>query len=571
MSLQSDDRPQAAPKAPGMVQLVSAVLATILIATFALTLNQQPPPAIAEFAPQAVKQIKEAPPEQSSDFGTGEGPGKCLPDRPCATASGVGDKQGNVPGAGGVPTPGPSKPEGPPKGRQRFCVGNPPRQTEDPQSPPCVAFWDPTPGNGGATARGVTADTITIGITNYDAENPENHFPAYEAFFNSRFEFYGRRLKFVKVQVNRGTAANEKAGADLAKELGVFAVSADHDLTTYYKTLVEYGIIGVYRTPDYTDAQLRSFAPYLWGYNMSAEQLMARVSDWACTRLIGGVAKHAGTSDSEDLSTKKRKFALILERIGENSQLSVKPLENAFKACGADVALAVDVPYAEDNTLRANRVVDMKQAGVTTVVCLCEEGNVGVGYHQTANVQRYEPEWVLTSYPQFNYFGHKLFNVPSQKEHTFGVNFQPMDRVAGDHPSVWALREGSGQSSATDANNVITHDIQYRGLLLLASGIQMAGPKLTPQTFAAGLQETAFPNPAHPIMAGAVGFGPGDFTMTNDGVEFWWNNDVGDPYRSSQPGGFCWVDGGRRRGLGEWPRQDRLFTGPCDNGGRSVS
>src|SRR5207248_1022396 len=33
------------------------------------------------------------------------------------------------------------------------CVGHPPRQTEDPLSPPCVAFF--TGDNGGATYRGV--------------------------------------------------------------------------------------------------------------------------------------------------------------------------------------------------------------------------------------------------------------------------------------------------------------------------------------------------------------------------------------------------------------------------------
>ena len=40
------------------------------------------------------------------------------------------------------------------------CVGDPPRQTEDPQSPPCVAYW--TGDNGGATWKGVTHTTVTV-------------------------------------------------------------------------------------------------------------------------------------------------------------------------------------------------------------------------------------------------------------------------------------------------------------------------------------------------------------------------------------------------------------------------
>lgn len=568
MSLSSDERPGSAPRTPGAIQLVAAAVATILIATLALTLNQQPPPAIAEFAPQAIKQIKQAPPEQSSDFGEGKGAGDCRTGQPCAKDPRA---TGNVPGqnVGGTPSPGP--PKGPPKGRVRQCVGEPPRQTEDPQSPPCVAFWDSTPGNGGATSRGVTADTILIGVPNMDGENRENQYTAYQNYFNTRYEFYGRKIKFVNIQANRGSAASEKQAADMAKELGIFASSQDHDLTSYYQALVEYGIIGVYRTPDYTDAQLKAYSPYLWGYTMSAEQQMRRLADWACTRLVGGNAVHAGTSDAEDLRTKKRKFAVILERIGYNSQLSEKPFASALRACGADVAFSESVPYSEGTTEKANRVVDLKSKGVTTIVCLCEEGNLGLGYHQSAQAQRYEPEWVITNYPQLNFFGHKTYNVPSQKAHTFGVAFQPMIRTAADHPSVWALREGSGASSGTDSLNVETHDIAYRALLLLASGIQLAGPRLTPETFRAGLQEAAFPNPPHPIMAGDVGFGAGGTTMTQDGAEIWWDPNATDPYGDSGPGAFCWVESGRRYGLGQWPKQDRLQQGPCDSGAKQVS
>jgi hypothetical protein len=40
------------------------------------------------------------------------------------------------------------------------CVGNPPRQTEDPTSPPCVAFFDGD--NFGSTYQGVTGEEIRV-------------------------------------------------------------------------------------------------------------------------------------------------------------------------------------------------------------------------------------------------------------------------------------------------------------------------------------------------------------------------------------------------------------------------
>lgn len=40
------------------------------------------------------------------------------------------------------------------------CVGEPPRQTEDPMSPPCVAFFRGE--NGGTTYSGVTAEEVRV-------------------------------------------------------------------------------------------------------------------------------------------------------------------------------------------------------------------------------------------------------------------------------------------------------------------------------------------------------------------------------------------------------------------------
>src|SRR5687768_14582012 len=62
------------PLGPGMVSGALCAVLLVLLAAVALTLRQEPPPAIAELSPQAVEQIKEAPSEQASASGRG-GPG----------------------------------------------------------------------------------------------------------------------------------------------------------------------------------------------------------------------------------------------------------------------------------------------------------------------------------------------------------------------------------------------------------------------------------------------------------------------------------------------------------------
>src|SRR5687767_66086 len=53
------------PVVPGTAMAVVAVVLIVLVATIALTSRQPPPPSIAEFAPQAVENITDAPSDQS--------------------------------------------------------------------------------------------------------------------------------------------------------------------------------------------------------------------------------------------------------------------------------------------------------------------------------------------------------------------------------------------------------------------------------------------------------------------------------------------------------------------------
>ena|SRR5687768_7803025 len=104
-------------------------------------------------------------------------------------------------------------------------------------------------------------------------------------------------------------------------------------------------------------------------------------------------------------------------------------------------------------------------------------------------------------------------------------------------------------------------------LLTLASGFQMAGPHLTPETFERGLHNARFPNPAHRIMAGAVGFEDGDHSMTDDAAEVWWSISAQSPYAGDGPGTFCYVERGARRQFGSFFTDDPFFKGSCENGG----
>jgi ABC-type phosphate transport system substrate-binding protein len=61
------------PSAAGVFNVVAGLVLALVVAVLALRASSSQPPAIAEFAPQAQQQIKQAPQEQTSLSGNGEG------------------------------------------------------------------------------------------------------------------------------------------------------------------------------------------------------------------------------------------------------------------------------------------------------------------------------------------------------------------------------------------------------------------------------------------------------------------------------------------------------------------
>src|SRR5947209_935203 len=183
--------PRRPVRGPGVVFTAIAVAATLSLGVVALDASQSSPPAVAEFAPAALNQVKNAPNQLGS--------------------------QGE-PSSSPTPSPSPSRrrtpsPSATPSPLDRAavfaCVGNPPRQIEDPQSPPCVNYWKGD--NGGATSYGVTRDEIRIAVPQGNGfETPRDDENAIADFFNTHFEFYGRKIRLEQFYVTGDTFAEPK-------------------------------------------------------------------------------------------------------------------------------------------------------------------------------------------------------------------------------------------------------------------------------------------------------------------------------------------------------------------------
>jgi hypothetical protein len=558
-------------RGPAMGYTALMIGLVVVFTAMLLTAPQTQRPAIAEIAPQAVAQIKDAPQEQASTNGSGADVG----------GTGLGGQSPESATTTTAPPPNPSATgSGAPDLKSiKRCVGNPPRQTEDPQSPPCVPYWDPSRDNGGATSFGVTREDITIAVPDYVQ-------PVHDAlanYFNARFEFYGRKL--VLKPVTQGTdgtqGGEEQAAIEAHDSLRAFA-STDNPYGGgfwYAQYLADRKIIYSAMRPLSAESYLTRFRPYVWQYPMSADRIFANIGEWLCNRLAGQNAVHAGGTDAQGrpLQAERRKFGLVVERDYDENPLNPGALTQELDACGNHVAQEIDWNAGEGRNpaTATDAVLKMQQAGVTSIICLCIH-NATEELGSGASGQGYFPEWLLSSYYLLdnNYLtGHEPTSglPPDEREHVMGLAFVPREWNLPSHMSYQAGREGGPTTFGVDDNSGQAYvlDNAYRSLLLIASGIQMAGPHLTPETFEQGLQHASFPNPAHELVAGRVGFGGGLHTMTLDAAEWFYSNSAQSPYLRDGAGAMCYVDHGARHTSGNWPKGgDPFYNQPCDTGGQ---
>ncbi len=263
----------------GLFNIAVATLLAIVVTIVALSASNTNPPAVAEFAPQAVQQIKQAPADQTSLVGRGNG-GLGLLNAP--------------PSPPAVALPSPPTID---RGRIRQCIGTPARQIQDPQSPPCVPYW-PGGDNGGATSRGVTGTEIRVAVPSYDANCGSLCATdvAFINFLNSRFEFYGRKIVPVPVDASGNQPQQQRAEAvDAAQNKQVFA-SVDYNGQggwDYADEMANQHVVYTTgRLAQYGNAYLGKKAPYIWQYAMAWDMEQRNEGEWVCNRFVGGAANH---------------------------------------------------------------------------------------------------------------------------------------------------------------------------------------------------------------------------------------------------------------------------------------
>jgi hypothetical protein len=432
--------------------------------------------------------------------------------------------------------------------------------------------------NGDATARGVTADTITIvqwvsqdadpildfitsAITNEDTNaDDEATLRGMIEYFETYYETYGRKVELIVVE-GSGTVTDEAAArADAVRideEFDPFMVWGGPILTiAFAEELAARGIPCISCGPGQPHEWYTERPGLHYGIGKGPDQLDLLVAEYIGKRLVGDPAIHAG---DESMHGTERVFGRIWIDTGEGSVTANERFVGLATENGFEVVESLNYTL-DPNTLQesaASIITRLKEAGVTSVI-LATDPIAPREFTNEATAQNYFPEWITTGSALVDTSAFSRTYDQEQWSHAFGISnlSARVDNSIGSSYAIYEWFQGEPPPAA-DNIGVITPvpNVFY-------AFVQAAGPDLTIETFNAaafGIQPTPRGLTGPSLSWGSQGLWPDDFEPDYQGVdditEIWWDAAAAGPDEIDREGSGLWryVDGGLRYKPGEIP------------------
>ncbi len=434
----------------------------------------------------------------------------------------------------------------------------------DPYSPPCIAF---SGSNGGATSRGVTDKEVVVaarilnekgfqqtlaalaGAEIVDAPpDIQRTIKAYEEYLNKRFQFYGRKIR-IEFYRGKGSGTTELLGGGQA-EAQADAIHVSQNIKAFaemnagsapFQEALSRQKVLAFGTPYLSRAWHLSHRPWNWGIAPDCDTVAEAAAEIYVKQMAGKPANLAGPG----LQGNMRKVAGLSP---ENPwyQVCHDSAIRLIKAGGHDPGIKInyrlDIPSFSNQA--ANVVARLKNDGITTILCGCDPV-FPVFLTSKAAEQDYNPEWINlgTAGTDLDIVG-QLYNQ-EQWSRAFGVSHlgkQLPQRAGLGYAAYKTVR----QDEPAFANELI-----YSNMYMIALGIQLAGPNLTPETFEKGM--FTYPRQTGPF--GTWTFGPNDYTPPFDTRYIWWDPEKVSIFNGKK-GAYIESYGGQRFAPGSIPAGD---------------
>lgn len=435
---------------------------------------------------------------------------------------------------------------------------------------PCFAPY--TGDNGGATAAGVTADSVRI--VAYTA-NPDDasaqlisgavpgairqgaNFDTQERYvrlLSAYFERYGRTIDLIEFVGTGQISDPVSAVADaetIARDLTPFAVIGGPQLTNAFAdTLAARRVLCIDCTPGQSSKFYADRAPYVWSVGMNPEQSGLLLNEFLAKQLAGRAAEHAG---DPAMRSSQRVFGSVHISLGPDSAEIADVLADDLAARGVTVAAEVtfDSPLQVQATGR-DMITQLKERGVTTVVYVGDPFTP-ITLTKIATEQGYFPEWVTSGLALIDTNTIPRFFDQGQWAHAFGLANLPVGRTDGANSAFdlyqWYYGEPPPQPGGSAA-------LLFLPIVTLMNAIQLAGANLTVDAVRDALFQSPAVSGVGSISFGTRGIWDGpDHSGTDDSAIVWWDAEASgnDEIGRSGLGMWRYVQADRRYLPGGFP------------------
>ncbi len=370
-------------------------------------------------------------------------------------------------------------------------------------APPCVPVF--TGANGGTTSAGVTGSAVNVvyyqmqpgglasvvsGAAGTNAQALATA-QAYVAMFNQIFELYGRHVNLIPFTASGADADPVVAHADavtVAQQLHAFAsIGGPAETSAYEDELARLHVLCMGCGDSSLNGEIQRNAPYQWANLPTADTSLDETVDYVVAKLNGKDAVWAG---DPTLRTKKRKFIIVSETSEPPSpgfaQLQAS-LTKKLTDGRVNMSSTPDLTYTLNLTTlptqAATLAEKLKSSGASSVI-FAGDPIMPIYLTKACATVGYSPEWIITGIVLTDTTTLARYYSQPEWAHAFGVTSLgvPVPVATGQALRLYHWWYGANTSPASLAAPAIIPPIQQ-----LFTGIQLAGPRLTPDTFGTGL------------------------------------------------------------------------------------
>jgi hypothetical protein len=441
---------------------------------------------------------------------------------------------------------------------------------------PCVEPFDGD--NGGDTSTGITRDQIRVTFHQTDPsadpllsatvrgtgaevapETACETAQGYAEIFNRFYETYGREVVIDCYLSNASASDIEAARSDAiaiaeGSPFAVFGAPALSGLTFADELATrEVLCIGTCSLASSVDVQ-DEHAPYIITNGIAPEQAAELTAEMISNQAPPDEpAQYAG---DPALQEQERVYGVLhfnndLNQYEGNFNALVDGLSERGIEVETDAEFFLDLNRAQE--IARTVITRFKEAGVTTMI-ITTDPIMPASFTKEATAQEYFPEWILGPNVLADTAIFARTFDQEQWGRAFGMQLTggPEEEEIDAYSSLYQWFHGT-----PPPNN--TYGVIAPSVAQLFTGIALAGPDLTPETFNEGLFR-APPTGGTPLLPlitwGRDGFWRGvDRSGSDDAALIWWDPSATGPDEVGQDGVglYRYANGGRRYTIDDWP------------------